>query len=219
VQEDVQADRLPEAVAGRVEPRGAERPPPHPDGGARPLLRAAPPQVHGVVNYPPHHLPRRRRLRRVAVAADDDDRRQRGGELVRVAAARQLRVAAAGEPGAEAGDRADAGAADGAGAGAGGDEAGDAGWPWRRGARPGAAGVDIARDREDRHARGSAGRSGEEEDEEELSFAVSVVVGWWREDEQQAEAQGIICHIRCFLNHQAAVFSLLHAFYREEMVL
>lgn len=33
-------DRLPEAVAGRVEPRGAERPAADPDGGARALLRA-----------------------------------------------------------------------------------------------------------------------------------------------------------------------------------
>jgi hypothetical protein len=55
---------------------------------------------------------------------------QRRAELVRVPAAGQLRVAAAGEPGDEARDLADAGAADGGGAGAGADEAAgeDARW-------------------------------------------------------------------------------------------
>lgn len=172
MQEAVQADRLPEAVGGRVEPRGAERPPPDPDGGARALLRAAPSQVVLL-----GRRRRRVRRRRRAVAAVHLQR-QRGAELVRVPAARQLRVAAAGEPGAEAGDLADAGAADGAGAGAGADEA--AGDPRRgraaRGARTGVPGVAVegVRARADNHVRRAGGGGGGEAEEEELPELAGV---------------------------------------------
>ena len=151
MQEAVQADRLPKAVAGRVKPRGAERPPSDPDGGARALLRAAAAEV----------LLLGRRLRRAVAAVRVQQRR---AELVRVPAARQLRVAASGEPRAEAGDLADAGAADGAGAGAGAHEAagdarrGRAG----RGARAGVPGVSVEGVRADKHV----WRTGEEEEEE-----------------------------------------------------
>ena len=175
MQEAVQADRLPEAVAGRVEPRGAERPPPDPDGGARALLRAAAAEV----------LLLGRRLRRAVAAVHVQQRR---AELVRVPAARQLRVAAAGEPGAEAGDLADAGAADGAGAGAGADEAagdarrGRAG----RGARAGVPGVAVEGVRADKHVR-RAGGGGEEEEEEELE----ELAGVGGEEEPEA-AEGVL---------------------------
>lgn len=166
----MQVDRLPEAVSGCVEPRGAERPAADPDGGARALLRAAPPQ---------DVLLRLRRVRRVHVAADDDVQRQRRAELVRVAAG-QLRVAAAREPGAEAGDLADAGAADGAGAGAGPHEAAGHARRPPRGARPRVPGIIIQRHRADRHVR--AGEEAGEEDE----------LGWEEEDQHAAAAQGVL---------------------------
>ena len=175
MQEAVQADRLPEAVAGRVEPRGAERPPPDPDGGARALLRAAAVEV----------LLLGRRLRWAVAAVHVQQRR---AELVRVPAARQLRVAASGEPRAEAGDLADAGAADGAGAGAGADEAAGDAQRGRagRGARAGVPGVSVEGVRADKHVR-RAGGGGEEEEEEELE----ELAGVGGEEEPEA-AEGVL---------------------------
>ena len=180
MQEAVQADRLPKAVAGRVKPRGAERPPSDPDGGARALLRAAAVEVL-LLGRRLRRMWRRRAVAEVRV-------QQRRAELVRVPAARQLRVAASGEPRAEAGDLADAGAADGAGAGAGADEAagdarrGRAG----RGARAGVPGVAVEGVRADKHVR-RAGGGGEEEEEEELE----ELAGVGGEEEPEA-AEGVL---------------------------
>jgi hypothetical protein len=71
---------LPEAVAGRVEPRGAERPAADPDGGARALLRAAPPQVVLLGRrVRVRRLGRRRRVLLAAVSVQQ----QRRAEIVR----------------------------------------------------------------------------------------------------------------------------------------
>lgn len=96
----LQTDRFPEALAGGGRARGAERAPPSAVDSASPLLRA-----DQAEKLPLQLIRRRRRRRRrrcqahhAPVVADQ----QRGAQRGHVAP-RQLRVAAEGEPGAEAG--------------------------------------------------------------------------------------------------------------------
>lgn len=116
MQEAVQVHRLPEALSRGLQPRRPKRPTSLTDGGASPVLRAAAAEDRPLL-----------RRRHVPLAAHQQRRAQR-----RRVAAGQLRVAAAGEPRAEAGDLAHEGEAERAGEGAGGDEAGDdgEGRPW-----------------------------------------------------------------------------------------